>query len=61
MAWINIIWEIFINSFEGFLFLYLLIHQLEYDAKKRPYIIGGIVSKIILLSFFKFVSLDTIT
>lgn len=59
MSWLSIAWEIFVNIVEGFLFLYLLFHQLKYDTKKRPYLLGGIVLRIIWITFLNFVVLNT--
>lgn len=54
MNWISPIWEIFVNVIEAGLFLYLLIHQLGYKKEKKPYIIGGIIIRILWISFLNF-------
>lgn len=59
MSLFNILWEIFINIYEGLLFLYLLSHQLKHDNKKRPYLLGGIILRIVWITFLNFVVLDT--
>lgn len=51
MQWEGIIWEILVKTAEELLFLYLLLHQLEYEDKNRPYIWVGAILKILLFTF----------
>lgn len=59
MHWFYMIWEVFVNTIEEILFLYLLIHQLGYEAKRRPYVISGLIIKILWLTFLNFFVSDT--
>lgn len=54
MYWNVVIWEVFVNTVEALLYLYLLLRQLEHDPEKRPYIFGGIILKILWITFLNF-------
>ena len=59
MQYLGLMWEIVINIIEGGLFLYLLIHRLNYDHSRRSSIIIGIVTRILWISFLNFTVADS--
>lgn len=59
MQWFYITWEIIVNGIESSLFIYLLMHQLEYNSQKRPYIIYGILLRAFWLTFLNFIVINT--
>lgn len=54
MDWIGVSWEIAINIIEATFFSYLLTQNLHTNQTKKPYLLIGIILRIVWISFLNF-------